>query len=303
MPNTVNRGYPYPSGGDQAAVHSDIQGALEWVDADVQNLSDQVGQRVTGIGASTLWVGTYDEWDALPNHDPNTVYVIRGGPQSVPGQRWGLGTPTFTAHESGTMSWVTPTLPPLDLEDWGYMVIAMASSGSSSWTCPDGWTQIAEHTDVLADAPSFGVRAMGVFKAPAGTSGGQFYVNGGGQGRMVAAAFPIRLQPTNEGMVLADWPFLSETFTMPGQQFLNPAVPITIAHSNRSALAGSILPTLSGADYNAPSPTTIVAGMGLSVMHLIIGESPVVYAPESSHTVSDDLDQYSTAYRIGIGSM
>lgn len=306
MPNTPNRGYAYPSGGDEATVPADLQEPLEWIDADVQALVDETAGKVTGLGANSLWVGTYTEYDEISVPDPNTVYIIRGGERSNPGKRWGLGVPAFTAPEEGTAAAIKPDLPLLDLEDWGYLVITATLNARSTpigWTIPDGWTRLADHIDVDDDKPSYGVRPIGVFAAPAGTATGGFYISGAGQARTIAAAFPIRLQPTSEGIVLGDWAYLDETFTVPGMQYPNPAVPITIAVSSRGSLAGTIVPSVPGADYNEPTPTTIVSGMGLTVLHLFIGDSPVSYAGEAAYTVSDSLDQYSTAYRIGIGSL
>lgn len=301
MPNTANRGYPYPNIGDRALVHTDIRTPLEWVDADVQNLVDEVGERVRGIGANALWVGTYDEYDALGTYDPDTVYVIRGGERNNPGKRWGLGVPVISRPSGETNSVINPDLPSLS-DEWGYLAIIAGQNPvpSTWWTCPDGWTRLADQADV-DDGES--TRPIGIFKAPAGTPGGLFYVPGHGQGRMIAAVFPINLNPTNEGFVRGSAPIASPTFTIPGSTFLNPAGPITIALGYHSNLTPANLPTVPEADYNLSSPEALVAGGNYNVMHLIIDDSPVSYKGEEVHTISRTPSGMWSAYRIGIGSM
>lgn len=301
MPNTPNRGYPYPASGDRAVVHKDIQEPLEWVDADVQNLVDEVGERVRGVGATTLWVGTYTEYDALGVYDPDTVYVIRGGERNNPGKRWGLGVPVISRPPAETNSVINPTLPALS-DEWGYLAIIAGQNPvpGTWWNAPDGWTRLADQADVDGGAS---MRPVGIFKAPAGTPGGLFYVPGHGQGRMIAAVFPINLEPTNEGFIAGTAPIASPTFTIPGSTFLNPAGPITIALGYHSNLAPANLPTVPAADYDLASPEELVSGGNYNVMHLIIDDTPVSYKGEEEHTVSRTPDGMWSAYRIGIGSM
>lgn len=300
MPNTPNRGYPYPVDGDSATVPADLQEPLEWIDADVQALQDEVAVRVTGVGANTLWVGTYTEYDALGVYDPDTIYVIRGGERSNPGKRWGLGVPVVTLPSTdGIASYSVPDLPPLATE-WGYLVIIMGQNPvpNTWWTVPDGWTRLADQADASPDS----VRPMGVFKAPAGTPTGIFNLAGHGQGRHIAMAFPIDLEPTNEGFVMASTPTGQPTITVPNQTFVNPAVPFFIASTHYSTVSTTTPPSITDCQYNTPNPATLTIGAGASVLHLHIGESPLSFAAGREYTVSRNPSGSYNAWRLGVGS-
>lgn len=296
MPNTVNRGYPYPNGGDQAAVHTDIKTPLEWIDTDVQALSDTVQTKVTGQGANRLWVGTYTEYDLIGTYDPDTVYVIRGGERDNPGKRWGLGVPAVT---NGVMSYSLPDLPALG-DDWGYLAIIIGQNpvAHTWWVAPAGWTRLADQSDDEGSTPS---RPMGIFKAPSGTPTGIFNVPAHGAGHHIAMVFPCKTEPTNEGFIRGTTGG-ADDIAIPSMVFQNPAHPITIASTHYTSMTTTVMPTMTGADYNRSNPSPIAIGDTVSVLHVLIGESPRSYAGGESYDLTRTPTGMYSAWRIGVGS-
>lgn len=298
MPNTVNRGYPYPANGDRATVPADMQEPLEWIDADVQNILDEQAERVRGVGADTLWVGTYAEYDLIDPKDPDTVYIIRGGERSNPGKTWGLGVPTVTLPSpTGVNSLSVPALPPL-VDEWGYLVfiIGINPVPATSWSPAPGWTRLADQADVSSGS----VRPMGVFKAPAGTPTGIFNLPGHGQGRHIALAFPVMLEPTNEGFVQGT--SSGSTLTIPNQAFVNPAVPIMIAATHYTSMAVTAVPKMQDAQYNTPNPATLTIGQGASVLHLHIGTRALSFAAGRTYSLTATPNGTVGVWRIGVGT-
>ena len=122
--STVNYGFPYPTGGDAVAVHSDIEKVAKAVDAvELQtNLRiDQVNTALDGkrdidpttlglssvldnlqSGTYTIWSGDVAEALELPIRTQGSLEVVR----------WGVsgGTATFTARSTVPQTWVNSRL-------------------------------------------------------------------------------------------------------------------------------------------------------------------------------------------------
>lgn len=294
MPNTPNRGYPYPDTNDAARVPRDLGDIANQVDADVQGLMDEVETKLTGVGVSRLRALTQGEYDQL-TPDPRTVYIIvdleGGGP--APNQQQ-LGTPVTTSLTTTTASSITPNLPSVPTGWWGYLAVIMTNGWESeAWNAPTGWTRFYDNEIAT------GSRAVGVFSAPAGTPTRAFQDPEGTALRYVAMVFPVRRQPVMSGNSFGgSTPY--DTVTAPQLLLVPPGIALTLIQTNYSSAQGSNLPNASGTSYGAGSGPAVVNGSGALTM---------MYADVGSYGDVAVLKQYNMSpappgepffYRIGV---
>lgn len=112
--STINYGFPYPTGGDGVAVHSDIEKVAKAVDARVASVDGAKKDR------EPVMLGLSSVFDELPTGDytiwSGDVADALGLPLLVQGSlnivRWGAagGTATFTARSTSPQTWVNSRL-------------------------------------------------------------------------------------------------------------------------------------------------------------------------------------------------
>lgn len=298
MPNTPNRNYPYPTTTDPARVPADLSAALGMVDADVQGAIDNIGTKVTGLGANALWVGTQDEYDSLVV-DPNTVYVISDAIATPPDQIQALGDPVTTSLGVSNASSIVPHLPTLT-GHWGYLAIIVGQLpiANGQWTAPAGWLKL---TDQSVVDEGFTSRTMAVFSAPDGASTAAFASPAGGSQRYVAAVYPVQKEPYLRGIAAAENTGV-DAMVGPAMVYAAPALTLTIGTSNYGNVSGASLPYMTLAQVNAASGNAVVDGQGNATMIHVHGSSGTAMAAASQgYSLTESMANPMHGWRVGIG--
>ena len=112
--STINYGFPYPTGGDKVAVHSDIENVAKAVDARVASIDGAKKDREpVALGLSSVFdelpTGDYTIWSGDVADALGLPLLVQGSLNIV---RWGAagGTATFTARSTAPQTWVNSRL-------------------------------------------------------------------------------------------------------------------------------------------------------------------------------------------------
>lgn len=130
--STINYGFPYPTGGDRVAVHSDIENVAKAVDATELQTNLRVDAALAAADAARFdLTGTTLESSSDLDTLPNGVYSVWSGSVAttlgLPTNTLGTLTSTRFGTGAGTQTWQTRALDP---QLW---IRAELSSGWSEW--------------------------------------------------------------------------------------------------------------------------------------------------------------------------
>lgn len=225
-----------------------------------------VEMKITGLnGITGLWAGTQAEYDALPSRDPKVAYIIVEG---VPeGQE--VGVPTFTSGGTTATSSITPTLPAITNDLWGFVAIVASEQPTQTWPATSGaWTLIFDQSNL----DSAYNRSIGVYAAPRGSSAEALGV--GTPGLMVAAVSTIRYEPATSAHSGTGGTTDASNVSTRTLSIGTPSVPIGIAVTYYGAdITAPDLPTVDTWESGHAGVATSGTGRCLSLHLKIMGET------------------------------